>query len=464
MTPTGSTASRSEHSRSRLDDCSPSRSRSVFATRPSSHDVDLAGLPELVVGGLDDVDAATLLESVVPAPLEPRVRDRIVAETRGNPLAILELPREMTYAEIASGLPPTSGLSSEIEGSYQRRLRSLPARTRQLLLIAAAEPFGDQVLIWRAAQSLSIGSDDASPTVESGLCVPGAAVMFRHPLVRSAVYRGATRDDRRAVHRALADVTSPDVAPDRHAWHRAHGAAGPDENVAVELEHAGGRALARGSPSAAAALLEQATRLTPDSTRRAAPCARCGAGAQPQRRLRACSRPVGPGESRRERRGSRAPRGPPARTGHVRDESQRRGSDTPPQRHQTTRAGRSRPRSSELSRSVLCGALRRSARERGHARGRRAAGATRAEAHVVRAGRVGPSPRRTRRVRHRRSGGRDRPAPALPRRLPRRCGVRARTAPLALAGVRGRSKHVGPPTVGLAFGSTPRDRPRHRAR
>ena len=243
----------------------------VFAVRVPSEEQELARLPELVVEGLSDADARALLGSVIRGPLDDHVRDRIVAETRGNPLALLELPRGLTPAELAGGfgLPHAPPLAGRIEDSFQRRLASLPPGTRQLLLVAAAEPAGEPVLVWRAADRLGIGVAEATPAVAAGLLEFGARVRFRHPLVRSAVYRAAAPEDRRRVHEALAEATDPDVDPDRRAWHRAQAAPGPDENVASELERSAGRAQRRGGVAAAAAFLERATALTPDPARKA---------------------------------------------------------------------------------------------------------------------------------------------------------------------------------------------------
>jgi len=243
----------------------------VFAARVGSAEHELEGLPELVVEGLPDGDAHRLLGSVIRGPLDDRVRDRIVAETRGNPLALLELPRGLTPAELAGGfgLPHAPPLTSRIEDSFRRRLASLPAGTRQLLLVAAAEPAGEPVLVWRAADRLGSGVEEATPAVAAGLLELGARVRFRHPLVRSAVYRAAAQEDLRRVHDALAEVTDPHVDPDRCAWHRAQAVPGPDEDVASELERSAGRAQRRGGVAAAAAFLERATELTPDPARRA---------------------------------------------------------------------------------------------------------------------------------------------------------------------------------------------------
>jgi DNA-binding CsgD family transcriptional regulator len=239
----------------------------VLATRDPSE--ELTGFQELVVEGLRNGDARALLGSAVRVPLDERVRERIVAETRGNPLALLELPRGLTPGELAGGfgLLDAPGLSGRIEESFRRRLAGLPAETQRLLLVAAAEPVGDPVLVWRAAGRLGIGIQAATDT--DGLLTIGASVTFRHPLVRSAAYRAASPEDRRAVHRALADATDPEVDPDRRAWHLAQATPGFDEDVASELERSASRAQARGGLPAAAAFLERAAALTPEPSSRA---------------------------------------------------------------------------------------------------------------------------------------------------------------------------------------------------
>jgi DNA-binding CsgD family transcriptional regulator len=239
----------------------------VWVTREAGDELD--GLPKLAVEGLRNGDARALLGSAVRVPLDERVRERLVAETRGNPLALLELPRGFTAAQLAGGfgLPDALPLSGRIEDSFRRRLTGLPAETQRLLLVAAADPVGDPVLVWRAAGRLGIGVQAATET--DGLLAIGARVTFRHPLVRSAVYRAASTKDRQAVHRALAEATDPAVDPDRRAWHLAAAALGPDEAVASELERSAGRAQARGGLAAAAAFLERATALTPEPSCRA---------------------------------------------------------------------------------------------------------------------------------------------------------------------------------------------------
>jgi DNA-binding CsgD family transcriptional regulator len=243
----------------------------VFAVRDARDDQDLTGLPELQVHGLADPDARALLESVITGPLDERVRDRIVAETRGNPLALLELPHGLTPGQLAGGfgLPDAPALSGRIEESFQRRLEALPPDTRELLVVAAAEPVGDPVPVWRAAERLGVGIEAAAPAEAVGLVEFGGRVRFRHPLVRSAVYRSAPQEARHRVHRALAEATDPDLDPDRRAWHRAHATPALDEDAAAELERSAGRAQARGGLAAAAAFLQRAAQLTPEPARRA---------------------------------------------------------------------------------------------------------------------------------------------------------------------------------------------------
>src|SRR5215471_13370933 len=223
---------------------------------------EFRGLPELAVGGLDESDARELLASVIARPVDEQVRDRFLAETGGNPLALLELPKGLTQAEAAVGfgVPAAPGLPGRLEDSFRRRLRGLPQTSRRLLLVAAADPTGDPVLVWRAAGRLGIGMDAAAPAQASGLLTIGERVIFRHPLVRSAAYRAASPEERRAAHRALAGATDPEADPDRRAWHRAQAAAGPDEDVASELERSANRAQAGGGCAAAAVTPGQARR------------------------------------------------------------------------------------------------------------------------------------------------------------------------------------------------------------
>ena len=236
----------------------------VFAAREPG--VALGDVPVREIDGVEDNDARALLSTVVPFKMDERVREQIIAETRGNPLALLELPRGLTAAQLAGGFGLLSGeaLTGRIEGSFVRRLEPLSDESRSLLLVAAAEPLGDPMLLWRACERLSISPEAADAAVVEGLLAIGNRVTFRHPLVRSAVYRTASPIDRRNVHQALADVTEPDVDPDRRAWHRAHATSGPDEEVAAELERSAVRAQARGGLAAGAAFLERAAGLTPN--------------------------------------------------------------------------------------------------------------------------------------------------------------------------------------------------------
>ena len=197
----------------------------VFATHEPGE--EFRGLPELPVGGLRDRDARELLSSVIRGPVDERVRDRIVAETRGNPLALLELPRGVPGVPGSLGMPVVSGLARRIEDSFLQRVEVLPAATQRLMLVAAVEPAGEPALVWRAAERLGIGTEAVAPAADAGLLSIGEWVTFRHPLVRSAMYRAASPADRRAAHQALADATDPQADPDRRAWHRAQATQGP---------------------------------------------------------------------------------------------------------------------------------------------------------------------------------------------------------------------------------------------
>ena len=242
----------------------------VFAARVPGQDV--AGLPELVVEGLAERDARALLESVLSCRATRRAGpDRIIADAHGNPLALLELPRGRTSAQLTGGFGLGSAipLDGRIEESFARQLETLPAQTRRLVQLAAADPSGDPVLVWRAAGRLAIGAGAAVPAEEARLAEFGARVRFRHPLVRSAAYRSASVQTRQELHSALAEATDPAVDPDRRAWHRAQAAPGPDEDVAAELEQCAGRAQRRGGLAAAAAFLERSAGLTVDPVHRA---------------------------------------------------------------------------------------------------------------------------------------------------------------------------------------------------
>jgi DNA-binding CsgD family transcriptional regulator len=240
----------------------------VFAAREPGE--ELRGVPELEVGGLPDDGARALLGSAVGFVLDERVRDRVVAETRGNPLALLELPRGLTATDLAGGLGllGAQALPGRIEESFVRRLEALPEDARRLLLVAAAEPMGDPVPLWRAAEVLGIEAAAVERGEAEDLLRVDERVTFRHPLVRSAVYRSADSEERRAAHLALAKATDRAADPDRRAWHLAAATAGPDEEVAAELEQSAGRAQARGGLAAAAAFLQRAVELTRDPKRR----------------------------------------------------------------------------------------------------------------------------------------------------------------------------------------------------
>jgi DNA-binding CsgD family transcriptional regulator len=241
----------------------------IFATRLVSN--GLARFPQLHVGPLGRRDARALLESVLPARLDESVLERIVTETGGSPLALLELPRGLSPAQLAGGFGLTAALplSAGIEESFRRRLERLPRDARRLLLLAAADPLGDPALLWRAAQELGVGETDANVVESAGLLTLNGAATFRHPLVRSAVYGSAEPSERREVHRALANATDPQLDPDRRAWHRAQAASIPDEDVAEDLERSAAQAQARGGYAAAAAFLERAVELSPEPSSRA---------------------------------------------------------------------------------------------------------------------------------------------------------------------------------------------------
>jgi DNA-binding CsgD family transcriptional regulator len=240
----------------------------IFATRSVKN--GLARLPQLRVGPLGRRDARALLEAVLPARLDESVLERIIVETGGNPLALMELPRGLTPSQLAGGfgLPAALPLSAGIEQSFTRRLKRLSADTRLLLLLAAADPIGDPLLLWRAAEKLGIPAEAAAASEAEGLLKIGEQVTFRHPLVRSAAYGSAPLEQRRAVHLALAEVTDRAADPDRRAWHLAAAASEPDEEVASELEHSAGRAQGRGGLAAAAAFLQRSVALTADPARK----------------------------------------------------------------------------------------------------------------------------------------------------------------------------------------------------
>src|SRR5215207_9988714 len=241
----------------------------VFAVRDPGARREFEGLPERQLEGLGEEDARALLARALPGPLDDRVRDRIVAESRGNPLALLELPRIMNAAERAGGfvLSAAGDVPRHIEDQYLRRFSDLPDATQRLMLLAAADPLGDAPLVLQAARRLGIETSDVAPADRAKLLEIGSRVRFRHPLVRSAVYRAASPEERRTVHLALAQETDAQADPDRRAWHLAAAAAGPDEEVASELARSAGRARARGGIAAAAAFLSRSVTLTRDPGR-----------------------------------------------------------------------------------------------------------------------------------------------------------------------------------------------------
>ena len=243
----------------------------VFAVREPHRRNHFDGLPVLPLAGLDNDAARALLARAVQGRLDVRVRDRIIAETRGNPLALLELPLQLGAAELAGGfeVPLSADLPNRIQDHYLRRFEALPRATRRLILLAAADPIGDATLLWRAARHLKITNDALGPAVGAELLEVGAEVRFRHPLVRSAVYRAASAPERQRVHRALASVSDPDLDADRRAWHLALASPGLDDKVAAALENSAGRAQTRGGLAAAAAFLDRATVLTADPAQRA---------------------------------------------------------------------------------------------------------------------------------------------------------------------------------------------------
>jgi DNA-binding CsgD family transcriptional regulator len=243
----------------------------LFAERDQDQPTELAGLPELVLQRLSDADARELLASSTPGRFDERVRQRIIDEARGNPLALLELPRGVSSASLAGGFAVADSLPlvSRVEASFRRRVDQLPEETQRLLLLGAAEPTGDPMLLWQAASVIGLPIEAAAPAEAADLIAVGTRVSFRHPLLRSAIYGAASADRRRTAHRALAGAIDPERDPDRRAWHRAHAALAPDEEVALELELSAGRAQARGGIAAAAAFLQRAVTLTADPARRA---------------------------------------------------------------------------------------------------------------------------------------------------------------------------------------------------
>lgn len=204
----------------------------VLATRVPGD--ELAGLPDLPLTGLTDDESRSLLNAVLDGPLDTRIRDQIVAEARGNPLALLEFPRALTPAELAGGFGLPGALARSLGGTFRHQVDALPVSTRLLLALAAAEPSGDPALLWAAAAILDIVGEAAEPAIESGLAEFGSRIRFRHPLVRSAAYQAVPLPQRRRLHGALAAVIDADADPDRRAWHQGRAVLGPDDEVAPQ--------------------------------------------------------------------------------------------------------------------------------------------------------------------------------------------------------------------------------------
>ena len=336
----------------------------VFAAREPADTHELYGLPELHVDGLNDGHASALLARTLPGRLDDRVRDRILAETRGNPLALLELPQGMSAAELAGGfeLPAAGDVPGHIEDHYLRRARALPEATQKLMLLAAADPVGDAGLVWRAAQTLGIEASALAAAQDADLLEIGAQVRFRHPLVRSAAYRLATVEERRAVHLALGQRTDPELDPDRRAWHLAAATPGPDEEVATELERSSGRARARGGLAAAAAFLQRATALTSEPKRRTDRALAAADLGVRGGRVRCGSRDDGGRRGWAARRAPARAAGHAARRGVVRRESWQRRSGAAPPSCPDARAAGSAARSRDVSRCMELRAVRWRAR------------------------------------------------------------------------------------------------------
>ena len=408
----------------------------VFSVREPNDINELTGLPELVVRGLADSDARSLLASAMPGRLDERVRDQIVAETRGNPLALLELPRGLTPAELAGGfaLPDARPLASRVEETFVQRVRALPRETQRLLLVAAAEPVGDVSLLWRAADRLGIRGDAGKPAEGAALIDLGIRVRFRHPLVRSAAYRAADFHDRQEVHRALADATDPDTDPDRRAWHRAQAASAPDETVAAELERSADRAQARGGAAAAAAFLARAAELTPDPAGRgrravAAAQAKFDVGASDAALELVATAELAP----LDELAARAV-GAVARGDRVRPDARQRRTGALVRCCPAPRAARRRDGSRDPSRSDGGGDVRRSPRRQA-GRPRDCRSRSRCAGGPAAAPRDRPAPRWPGDKVHRGLRGRRAAAAEGPRRLPPRGGIDGTRRALALAGL-----------------------------
>ena len=239
----------------------------VFAARQPVDGLTQAG--ELVLTGLSGDDARTLLSSAYAGRLDDAIRDRIVSEARGNPLALLELPKGVHAAKLAGGYHrPDVQAVGELERHYARQIEALPPPTRLFLLLAAAEPVGDTALLISAARRLGMSPQTVVPAEAAGLIEMGVRARFRHPLMRTAAYRAGSVSERRQVHAALAAAIDGTVDPDRLAWHRAYAIEGTDADVAAELERSAVRVRRRGGTAAAAAFLTRSVELTADPATR----------------------------------------------------------------------------------------------------------------------------------------------------------------------------------------------------
>jgi DNA-binding CsgD family transcriptional regulator len=243
----------------------------LFAVRgPSERAADLEGIPWVQIGGLPPEEAGQLLASAVASRVERGVSERVIAQTGGNPLGLIELGGELSREQLAgdSSLPELLPVGAILRARYLRQIRRMPGETQVLLLAAAADPTGDPALLWRAGEFLGFGVRAAAPAEAEELLRFSPLVRFRHPLIRSAVYHGAALAERVRVHEALARATDPQAAADLRAWHRAEAAIGPDESVAGELERAADLARERGGWAASARFLTRAATLTPDADER----------------------------------------------------------------------------------------------------------------------------------------------------------------------------------------------------
>ena len=244
----------------------------LFAARdPEQRTAALQGLSELTIGALPEEAAGKLLARTVGGPLDRQVERRVVAETAGNPLALVEFGGELTPEEASGAVPLAQPLrfGGQLEELYRSRVRALPAEAQLLLLVAAADQLREPGKIWRAAAHLGIDPEAAELPAVERLVTWAPIVQFRHPLMRSAVYYGASLAARLRAHQALAAASDPERDPDRRAWHLAAAAPDPDEQVAAELERSADRARNRGGWASGAVFLERAAELTPDPRRRA---------------------------------------------------------------------------------------------------------------------------------------------------------------------------------------------------